>query len=366
MSLPVIDNYQQLFLSDTRLLDLRAPVEFQQGAFPCSRNIPLLNDEERHQVGLCYKTKGQEKAIELGHQLVSGEVRAQRLQAWADYLQQHNNVAIYCFRGGMRSRITQQWLYEFTGQAYPLIKGGYKALRQYLLAQLELAANTVPFCILSGRTGSGKTLLLQQLQRKVDLEGLYHHRGSVFGRHVDAQPAQIDIENCLAIELMKHMQGENKTVVFEDESACIGARRVPQVIVDAMRKAPVVLLEVALDERIEVIYNEYVVEARQEYVQAFGELQGTSQWQDYLLTAIDKIRKRLGGKAHQEIRQQLELALRQTSVAAAGEAHRCWIAQLLTDYYDPMYDYQLSKKAERIVYRGDRQSVLAYLGSLSL
>ncbi|MGD8594962.1 MAG: tRNA 2-selenouridine(34) synthase MnmH, partial [Gammaproteobacteria bacterium] len=67
MDLPQIDDYQHLFISDTPLLDVRAPVEFQQGAFPQAKNFPLINDDERQAIGIRYKQQGQTEAIELGH-----------------------------------------------------------------------------------------------------------------------------------------------------------------------------------------------------------------------------------------------------------------------------------------------------------
>ena len=54
----------------TPLIDLRAPVEFNKGAFPTSINMSILDDDERAQVGLTYKYNGQNAAIELGYNLV--------------------------------------------------------------------------------------------------------------------------------------------------------------------------------------------------------------------------------------------------------------------------------------------------------
>ena len=50
-----IEDFQPLFTNDIPILDLRAPIEFNQGAFPSAVNIPLMNDTERQQVGTCYK-----------------------------------------------------------------------------------------------------------------------------------------------------------------------------------------------------------------------------------------------------------------------------------------------------------------------
>src|SRR5690554_3117965 len=62
MSRPDTDHFRQLFLNDTPLMDVRAPVEYARGSFPNARNAPLMNDDERHRVGICYKENGQEAA----------------------------------------------------------------------------------------------------------------------------------------------------------------------------------------------------------------------------------------------------------------------------------------------------------------
>lgn len=98
-SRPDTDDYLSLFLNDTPLLDVRAPVEFEKGSFPNAVNAPLMNDEERHRVGICYKEQGQQAAIELGHQLVSGPVKAARIETWQRFAQRHPDGYLFCFRG---------------------------------------------------------------------------------------------------------------------------------------------------------------------------------------------------------------------------------------------------------------------------
>jgi len=128
MNLPQIDDYRSILLSNTPLLDVRAPVEFNQGAFPLAENFPLINNQEREAIGIRYKKQGQDEAIKLGHELVQGDIKQQRVNHWQDFFTQHPQGVLYCFRGGMRSKISQQWIYEQTGQVYPRIKGGYKAM----------------------------------------------------------------------------------------------------------------------------------------------------------------------------------------------------------------------------------------------
>ncbi|MGB2002837.1 MAG: rhodanese-like domain-containing protein, partial [Porticoccaceae bacterium] len=131
MSLPLVNNYRQLLLDDTAMIDVRAPVEFVSGALPSATNLPLMNDDERHQVGIRYKNNGQQSAIELGHQLIHGEIKQQRLQAWQDFMQANANGVLYCARGGLRSQLTQEWLAE-AGVECPKVEGGYKSLRGFL------------------------------------------------------------------------------------------------------------------------------------------------------------------------------------------------------------------------------------------
>ncbi|MDU3896624.1 tRNA 2-selenouridine(34) synthase MnmH, partial [Enterobacter hormaechei] len=68
-------DYRAILASDTPLIDVRAPIEFVQGAMPAALNLPLMNDDERAAVGTCYKRQGPDAALTLGHSLVNGETR---------------------------------------------------------------------------------------------------------------------------------------------------------------------------------------------------------------------------------------------------------------------------------------------------
>jgi len=80
-------DFTRLFLTDTPMMDTRAPLEFKKGAFPHTVSLPLMTDAERAKVGTCYKQQGQDAAIVLGHQLVGGKVKQQRLDF--EYLIDH-------------------------------------------------------------------------------------------------------------------------------------------------------------------------------------------------------------------------------------------------------------------------------------
>ena len=343
----------QLFLQDTPFLDVRAEAEFCAGAFPSSTNIPILNDEERHQVGICYKEHGPDAAETLGHQLVSGEVRETRLKQWIAFLKENPGAHLYCWRGGKRSKIACEWL-NAAGYDVPRIDGGYKYLRNVLLAQFQSLPEIV---VVSGNTGVGKTDLILKVENSIDLEGRANHRGSAFGKRVVPQPSQVDFENSVAIDLIRKRPAP--FFVLEDESRLIGRIQIPHELKSAMDASPVVVLNEPLEQRIERIRRDYIISQYDELCELNpdGAIELLSE---QLLSATDAIRRRLGGVHHQEVRKLVENALTQHAKGDL-DAHRHWIGFLLSNYYDPMYNYQMDKKKERVVFAGDRKEVIDWL-----
>jgi tRNA 2-selenouridine synthase len=359
--LPLIDDLRELFLDDRPLLDVRAPGEFADGAFPSAENHPLIDDTERHEIGLVYAERGQDEAIALGTRLVSGKRNADRIDAWRRFVERHPDAVLYCFRGGMRSQISQRWLFEETGLRCPRVRGGYKRMRRFLIDELETNGPRCRPVVIGGRTGVGKTRLLQRCRPHVDLERLAHHRGSAFGHHPQPQPAQVDFENALSVELMRRVADANRPFVVEDESRNIGSRHIPPVFFERLQEAPLVLLDVTLDERIETTLQEYVHDALHNFSVAVGHERAFEAWADYLRRSLSRIRKRLGGDRYRLINDDLDAALTAHREHGETEGHRAWIERLLVDYYDGMYEYQLAPKQSRIVFHGDRDAVLDYL-----
>lgn len=353
------DDYRYLLTNDIPLMDTRAPVEFAQGAFPQSVNLPLMTDEERAAVGTCYKRQGQDAAIQLGHKLVCGEVKAERVERWKAFCQANPDGFLYCFRGGMRSQITQQWLKE-AGVDYPFVTGGYKAMRRYLLETIDQVA-AMPMTIIGGNTGCGKTDLIKELGNGIDLEGAAHHRGSSFGRFVTQQSTQINFDNQLATQMLKRQDAGYRHFVYEDESKAIGSVSLPLSIHAAMQQAGVVVVDDPFDVRLERLLQEYVVRMQADYVQHYGEEQGWLEFAQYLERGMFNIRKRLGYERHGELLAAQQQAIRNMQATGDLSGHADWLVPLLEQYYDPMYQYQLSKKAERIVFTGDYQQVKAWL-----
>ena len=366
MTQTLTSNYLDLFLRDVPLLDVRAPVEFAQGAFPNADNLPLLTDTERHEVGLRYNDEGQPAAIELGHALVGGRVREARLQSWLRWCERHPDGQLYCFRGGMRSGTVQDWLAQ-AGRPIPRIRGGYKAMRRFLLDSLEQTSAALPLLLLSGRSGTGKTRVIEAIDHAVDLEGLARHRGSAFGRRPGGQPTQPDFENRLAIALLRlhalQETGGRRPVVVEDESKLVGHRLVPPSLYLRMKASPRVFIEEPLESRVQVTLDDYVSGPLAEYVQFHGEADALDRLGAELLASLDRIRNRLGDARHHELRQALQSALDEQARSGAVEGHRGWIRALLAEYYDPLYDHALKRQGEigAPLFVGSRADVTAFL-----
>lgn len=365
MSRPDAGEFLQILLNDTPMIDTRSPIEFAKGAFPGSVNLPLMTTEERAQVGTCYKRQGQQAAIELGHQLVGGAVKEARVDAWVEFARQHPEGYLYCWRGGLRSRICQQWMHE-VGCDYPRITGGYKAMRTYLIREFERICEQRPMLLLGGRTGCNKTDMIKLLPNAVDLEGLAHHRGSSFGRRPAGQPTQLNFENELGVDLLKVEQrpelDEGLVIVLEDEGRMIGRCNIPLPLQKAMHRSALVVLEVSLEERVDHSYRNYILHKLSEWQQARGEEAGFEAFADDLTRSLERVRKRLGGVRYHEVFRLMQEALAEHR-KGRPERHWDWILAMLVDYYDPMYDYQLEKRREQVVFRGDRDAVMEYLSS---
>ncbi|MGV8920068.1 MAG: tRNA 2-selenouridine(34) synthase MnmH [Pseudomonas sp.] len=354
-------DYRDIFLNDTPLMDLRAPVEFDKGAFPLAVNRPLMNDLEREKVGTCYKQRGQQAAIELGHELVSGPIKQARIDAWLEFVSTQPQGFLYCFRGGLRSQLTQQWLKYDAGIDYPRVLDGYKALRHYLIEVTESAVAECDFVLVGGLTGSGKTEVLAQLGNALDLEGHAHHRGSSFGKHATAQPAQISFENALSIDVLKKRASGVTQFVLEDEGRAIGSRAVPLTLFQGMQHYPLVWLEESFDNRVERILKDYVVDLCAEFIEVHGVEQGFGVFAGQLRHSLASIVKRLGGERYKRLSAIMDEALHEQARSGAVDLHRGWISGMLSEYYDPMYAFQRDSKGPRIEFAGDQQAVIEYL-----
>jgi tRNA 2-selenouridine synthase len=338
----------RIFQEDIPLIDVRAPVEFTEGSFPSSRNLPILNDEERHRVGLCYRIEGQDAAIRLGHELVSGEVRKARIESWIAFLHRHPNAGLYCLRGGLRSQIASSWIRE-AGVRIERMEGGYKRLRNHLISRFDEIVRTRAIVVLGGKTGSGKTRFLHQTRIAcLDLELHANHRGSSFGA-LGPQPSQATFENALMAAALKLRPGG--PILIEDESVMVGARVVPANLYRKMKESPLFLLEAPLEERVRTISLDYVLPR-------LGVApDSTREALAFFLQGLARIQKKLGGLVASRIGAGMREAFEGRNVMNP-HAHEEWIRELLVRYYDPLYEKSIERERHRIVARGTAEELL--------
>jgi tRNA 2-selenouridine synthase len=366
---PNTTDYRSIFLNDTPLMDVRAPMEFEKGSFPTAYSMPLMSNEERHLVGICYKESGKESAVELGHSLVSGEIKEERMEGWAKFAQQHSHDGyLYCFRGGLRSHTIQTWIGKETGIHLPLVTGGYKAMRRFLLEELNrsLDPKVTQLIRVCGPTGSSKTKLILQIPKKsIDLEGLSHHRGSSFGHFPDDQPTQINFENLLSVNLMQliHNQAQSKddvpgicTLFVEDEGRKVGNHFVPPVLADRMANCSgLVMIEADVEERIEAILQDYIYDLGDRYVKLYGVSVGMEKHRFHLMEALAKCQKRMSGQIYKDIKTLLSSGFDKYSADTTEiRLLQEWIKRMLLDYYDPLYKHTHAQQSEaKVLFRGN-------------
>jgi len=355
------EHFHHLLLHEPSFLDVRSEDEFAKGSMPNSFNFPILNNHERHWVGTCYKQEGKEAAVKLGHQLVQGELKQERIQSWCDVVARNPGTHIFCWRGGMRSNLARQWMSE-TGVAVPLIEGGYKALRRYLMQVIDDAAVHLPMIRIGGKTGVAKTLLINEIASSIDLEKHAMHRGSSFGHTVNQQPTQSNFEHTLAIDLLRmtHAAASSRSMLFvEDESRNIGTIAIPEAFFQTMRTSPLALVEMPLEFRIQRVLQEYITDMLAAFqMKHCGN--GFEHFSAYLNESLSRIQKRLGLERFKYAHDLLAKALKTQANTGNIQEHEAWITVLLTEYYDPMYAYQIERNKESVIFRGSYTEVLEW------
>ncbi len=299
------------------VLDVRSPGEFRQGHVVGAISFPLFDDTERAEVGTLYKQVGQIPAVERGLEIVGGKMKDMFAQGIAHA--RDRQILVHCWRGGKRSESVASLL-AVAGLDVYVMRGGYKAYRNWVLAQFEQSHHLM---VVGGLTGTGKTRILHHLaaqgQAIVDIEGHAAHRGSAFGRlgqthYVSPQ----QFENGLADDLCRQ---HGRHIWVEDESRVLGSLSLPQRFWDQKQLAPVFYIEIPDEDRIRLLMEDY------------GELDHAG-----VEASIHKITQSLGG-----LRTQQALA---ALAANDGEA----LTRMLLDYYDKLYRNSLTAKPKEAVH----------------
>ena len=300
------------------LIDVRSPSEFRVDTIPGAVNIPILNDKEREQVGICYRNQGSRQAKALGFKLV-----AEKLPRIIEDIRAYDTPVIFCWRGGFRSKSVCALLDMLEANAFRLT-GGYKSYRKKVNDFFDALGNTIPveFIVIHGLTGVGKTEVLHELARMgetvVDLERYANNRGSVFGAvGLGSQPSQKKFESSIFSTLYGNT---DRPVFVECESRRIGRIVIPENMFRWMQEGRNVLIYDTIDRRIRRIIQEY--------------LQPTTDLEE-LLRPIENLKARLGNEKVQELKELLEKQRFDTVVE-----------YLLLSYYDPLYGYPSGPSSE--------------------
>ncbi len=221
------------------VLDVRSPAEFAEDHLPGAINLPVLDDEERAEVGAIYVQQSAFLARKFGAALVARNIARHLETALAERSKDFRPL-VYCWRGGQRSNAMATVLAQ-VGWRATVLRGGYRTYRRAVQSRLYEAPLGLRLVLLDGGTGTGKTAVLQALAARgvqaLDLEALAEHRGSLLGAAPGArQPTQKAFESRLFAAL--HGFDPGRPVVAEAESSRIGGLFLPPTLWRAMAGAP--------------------------------------------------------------------------------------------------------------------------------
>lgn len=295
------------------IIDVRSPAEYALDHLPGAVNWPVLSNEERHIVGTMYVQESPFKARKLGAALVARNIAA-AIEQHAQALERDWRPLVYCWRGGQRSG-SMAWFLGEVGFRVAQLQGGYKAYRAVVRDDLAALPARLRLQVLAGRTGSGKTRLLQALidagAQVLDLEGLAAHRGSVLGGLPDRpQPSQKRFDSLVWHALRGFDPA--RPVFVESESKRVGVLQLPDALVAAMRQpAGLWRVEMPDDARVQLLLEDYA----------------------WFAQDVDGFCRRLDGLIELRGRAVVE----GWQAQARGGQWAALFLQLMHDHYDPLY-----------------------------
>ena len=241
-----------------QVIDVRSPAEFALDHIPGAVNYPVLNNEERVEIGTLYKQESPFAAKKLGAALVSRNIATHLENHFLEFPREWRPL-IYCWRGGERSGAFTHILNRIGWKAMQL-EGGYQGFRRIVIDRLEQSTQQFSFQVICGMTGSGKTRILQELKalgaQVLDLEALAIHRGSVLGNEPNIeQPSQKAFETALWNALRK--LDSSKPVFVESESKKVGGLHIPDELMEKIRKGVCIELRSSPATRVSWLMREY-------------------------------------------------------------------------------------------------------------
>jgi tRNA 2-selenouridine synthase len=246
-------------LSDfDEIIDVRSPAEYAEDHIPGAISAPVLDDEQRAEVGTLYVQDSPFVAKKRGAALIARNIADHLENIFKDKPKQWKPL-VYCWRGGQRSGAMAHILAQ-VGWSTSRLEGGYKNYRRQVLADLDTLPDTLKFRVVCGPTGSGKSRLLRVLQEQgaqvLDLEALAQHRGSLLGNLPDEpQPSQKMFESRIWDVL--HRCDAKRPVFVEAESKKIGVLGTPEALLAKMRASECLLIEAPVEARVQLLMEDY-------------------------------------------------------------------------------------------------------------
>jgi tRNA 2-selenouridine synthase len=246
-------------LSDfDEIIDVRSPAEYAEDHIPGAISAPVLDDEQRAEVGTLYTQVSPFAAKKRGAALIARNV-AQHLEHLFNEKPKQWKPLVYCWRGGQRSGAMAHILAQ-VGWSTGRLDGGYKTYRRQVMADIETLPGTLDFRVVCGPTGSGKSRLLRVLHEQgaqvLDLEALAQHRGSLLGNLPDeVQPAQKMFDSRLW-DALRHFDVQHPVFV-EAESKKIGLVNTPESLLKKMRTSDCLLIEAPVAARVQLLMEDY-------------------------------------------------------------------------------------------------------------
>lgn len=317
MKIQGVANLAQLSEFD-EVIDARSPAEFAEDHLPQAISCPVLDDAQRARVGTLYKQESPFAAKKIGAALVARNIARHIEERFLDRPREWRPL-VYCWRGGQRSGAFTHILRQIGWDAQRL-DGGYKSWRRHVLEQLQILPTRFNYRVVTGATGSGKSRLLEALAAQgaqvLHLEQLAAHKGSVLGAQPGVpQPTQKSFETSLYLALQDFDPA--RPVYVEAESRRIGLLQLPDLLLEQIRSAPSLRLEVPLAARVEFLLRDY----------------------DYFLTDpawlienLDRLRSLQSG----------ETIARWIDLTQAG-AFPTLVGELLKQHYDALYHRSQSR-----------------------
>ncbi|MEL7647925.1 MAG: tRNA 2-selenouridine(34) synthase MnmH [Sedimentibacter sp.] len=298
-------------------IDVRSPSEYEDDTIPGAVNIPLLNDDERKQVGTTYVQVGKTEAKRLGVKLISPKM-PDMFEQVVDLKYKHGQLAAFCARGGYRSTYFAS-VFSSIGIPVFQLEGGYKSYRKEVMESLPKLNDRVTYIVLSGNTGVGKTDILHCLRSLgcsvLDLEGAANHRGSLLGSiGIGDCNSQKKFETNIYDQLMNT---RDSYVFVEAESQKIGSVTIPKYISDRMKQGIQIFVEADIDYRVQSLKKDYILNA---------------DWKAESAKAMDRLNKYISRDKLEELKHEI---MQGNFDLVARE--------LMEKYYDPMYNFKSDK-----------------------